>query len=626
MRYLIAVCCALAVIVAQALYGGAMRPVFALPALLVVGIAGLLALVAAVWRNVPAPSVSCLASVGAFAGWLLWRGAQSPDPWLVGVYFRLTLGCLVLYLIFACALTNPYHRLAFLSMLLVAAVAQSATAAWQFARPETGPLVPWLSEQLRIWYAPRWNFRGHGTYLNGNHLVWFLNVAALMALSFTCWGRWGLKTKIICLYAALSSVAGILVTLSRGGLLGFGAGLAAFLALSALTLAIGARDRRVVATLLVLAVVVIIASGGFLVFKSSLIVQNRIGELVNDDYRPLVFEAVWRQAQLLPLEGTGSGTFLYYGRQYREMTDFTDDVYAHNDWAQLFADFGFPAIFLLALVVWAHFSGGLVGLSKILRQRMLQHSLPQSHAAAIMIGAMASLAVFVVHSFFDFNMQIPANALLAAAILGMLANPGTQSPSGRSWISGIWRKAGCVIGAGAGAWLMVLTFRATIPEAFWLLAENAFLEGRLADARSACISGLASQPHGRLESLLGEIYLDAARRQRDSLERVKLSRLAVVHLERSLAISPNDASCYLQLAEAQAALGKREAALSSSIAAIGLIPLRGRGYEVYGQLLEDQGRLSEALQAYRVAASIPGNLLGYQRAQELQKKLFILSQ
>lgn len=173
---------------------------------------------------------------------------------------------------------------------------------------------------------------------------------------------------------------------------------------------------------------------------------------------------------------------------------------------------------------------------------------------------------------------------------------------------------------------MMLTFRAAIPEGFWLQAENAFLEGRLADARSACISGLAAQPHSRLEKLLGDIYLDAARGQKDSPDRLRLSRLAAVHLERSLAISPNDGNCYLQLAEALAILGKREAALSCAVSAIGRIPLQGRGYEVYGQLLEDQGRLSEALEAYRVATRIPSSVLSHRRAEELQKKLLILSQ
>jgi tetratricopeptide (TPR) repeat protein len=208
----------------------------------------------------------------------------------------------------------------------------------------------------------------------------------------------------------------------------------------------------------------------------------------------------------------------------------------------------------------------------------------------------------------------------------MLANPGAQSQSGSSRLSGLWRKAGCVVAAGAGGWLMSLTFRAAIPEGSWLRAENAFLEGRLADARIACISGLAAQPHSRLERLLGDIYLDIARAQKTSLERTKWARLAVVHLERNLDISPFDAICYLQLAQAQAILGGREAALNSAVAAIGRTPTQGRGYEVYGELLEDQGRLLEALEAYKIASRLPGNVRAHRRGEELQKKLLILNQ
>ncbi len=120
MRYLLAILCALAIAAAQSLYGGVMRPVFALPAYLaVLGVAGILALSALFWRNIPFPALACVASVAAFAGWLFWREMESPDPWLASGYVRLTLACLVIYLLFACIITNPLHRLAFISLLLL---------------------------------------------------------------------------------------------------------------------------------------------------------------------------------------------------------------------------------------------------------------------------------------------------------------------------------------------------------------------------------------------------------------------------------------------------------------------------------------------------------------------------
>jgi hypothetical protein len=625
MRYLIASLCAFALVITQVLYGGAMRPVFALPGLWLVALCGCLGILAILWKNIPPPSFACVASVLAFAGWLIWRELESPDPWLAGGYLRLTLGCLVMYLLFACVLTNPFHRLAFVVILFGAALLQAGAAALQFARPETGPLIPWLSEQLRAWYAPKWNWRGHGTYLNSNHLVWFLNAGALMALSLSCWSRWGLKTKILCLYVALSCIAGAVVTLSRGGILSLGVGLATLLFLSAFTLAVGARDRRVVALLAVAAIALASVSVGLMIFRNSFLVQQRFDEIVSDAYRPAVFEAVLRQAQLQPLLGTGAGTFLYYGRAYREMNAFSDDVYAHNDWMQITADFGFPALVLLIWVVGAHLIVGMRGLTETLRQRMSQHVRPQSHAAALSIGALCGVLAFTLHSFFDFNMQIPANALLAAALLGMLANPGLHLATRKLRVLGVLRRVVILTGGAAGAWLMILVFRAVPQEFLWLQAENAQLEGRLEEARAAGQSGLALGPHSRLERTMGAIYLAAASRETGFRERARWATAAAGHFHKSLETAPMDLGSHLRLAEALDLSGRGKAAYPDVYDAISLSPMHGWGYELYGRILESEGRLAEALQAYQVAAKLMGNVEARKRAGILSAKLLILS-
>ncbi len=633
MRYLIAVLCAVAVISAQALYGGAMRPVFALPALLLLAVAGALALVAIVWRNVPAPSIPCVVSVMAFAGWLIWRTMESPDAWLAAGYLRLVVGCLVMYLIFGLLVTNPYHRLAFVCVLFLAAAIQASLAGLQFARMEAGTLFPWQSEQLRIWYAPKANLTGHvvnlrgrGTYLNGNHLVWFLNTAGLMALSLTCWGRWGLKVKILCLYVALASFAGSVVTLSRGGMLGLGAGLTVFLLLSALALALGARNRRLVSILVLAAATVVVASVGFLLFKNNFVVQQRFVELVSDTYRPSVFEAALRQAQIAPLLGTGAGTFLYFGRAYRAMTSFNDDVYVHNDWMQLLTDFGFPAVVLLLGVVWVHGVEGLRSLREVLQRRMAVHSRPQSHAAALLIGALACLAVFVVHSVFDFNMQIPANALLASAFLGMLANPGvagiTPSARGRAF----FRRLACLVCAGCAVWLIALSLRAAGPEYFWLEAENSKLRGNLNEAKIFAEAGLRLGRHSRLNQTLGEVYLTAAMARGEGPGRREWARRAGEQFALCVEDCAMEGRNFLLLGEARWLEGRSREAERAVVESILRAPILGRGYERCGDFLADRGQWREARQAYLVAATLPGSLDSGRSAAMMAKKLLILGQ
>ncbi len=161
------------------------------------------------------------------------------------------------------------------------------------------------------------------------------------------------------------------------------------------------------------------------IINASFSVQQRLTELLSDGARPMLFNAAIRQFQLEPLWGTGAGTFLYCGRQFRELMGFSDDIFAHNDWMQVASDFGFPALSLLILVVLVHL--GLrdwVASPPFYGSACLYNSRPQSHAAALLLAALVALVMFTVHSFFDFNMQLPANALLASACLGSLPMVG----------------------------------------------------------------------------------------------------------------------------------------------------------------------------------------------------------
>ncbi len=627
MRYALAVLCALAVVSAQVLYGGAMRPVFALPALILVGLAGALGLAALVWRNVPAPSAVCVASVVALAGWLIWRCVHSPDVWLAQTYLRLILGCLVVYLLFAAVLTNPFHRLTFVGILLVVAAAEALTAALQFAQPTTGPVFPWLSEQLRLWYgvSDKAFLRGHGTFLNGNHLAWALNAAGLMALALICWGRWGLKSKLVCLWGSLVILTGAILTLSRGGALGLGAGLAAFLALSAVALSVGARDRRWVAVLAVSGGILAVATVVFLVFQNSFQVQNRFAVLLDDTYRTTVAEAVLRQAQLDPIHGAGAGMFLYFGRQYRELRGGNDDIYAHNDWAQILADFGAPALALVLLVVGVHAVTGFRSFRDVLRRRMSTHARPQSHVAALGLGAMCCLAAFSVHSVFDFNMQIPANALLASALLGMLANSGLAPDRGTTRAGALLRRTVC-LGAGAGGiWLSVLSWKAATQDVAWLLAENALLTDRPNEAISWAQSGLQNGRHSRLVQTLGDTYLQAAFLARNRTGRQYWSQRALGPLRESVELVPWDAWRHLRVAEAATLAGSDDEAKKAVFSAIALDPLSGRGYELYAEALERDGRLVEAIRVYDVARRLPENTHSSKSFGALSQRLQLLT-
>jgi hypothetical protein len=397
-----------------------------------------------------------------------------------------------------------------------------------------------------------------------------------------------------------------------------------FLVLSAVTLAYGARDRRWVAFLAVAGGLTAVGCVMLVVFSESPAVQQRFRDLVSDGYRPTIFEAVLRQAQVMPWTGTGPGTFLYYGRLFRVRTDGLDDIFAHNDWIQIAADFGFPALVLLAGVLVFHGVAGFRGLREILRRRMTAHARPQSNAAAILIGAAAGVAAAAVHSFFDFNMQIPANALVVSAWLGMVANPGV-APQGRPGIrEAAGRRIFIVLASLGGLWLVRDVSTAAGPELFWLGAENARLAGRLGEAQILAETGLKSKEHSRLRQALGEVYLAAALGGKEDRERRKHGGTAVRHLEMAAGEVPLDGRNFLLLGQARRVEGRRAQAQEAMVEAIRLWPTLGVSYEIQAQLLESDGKLREARQFYLQAARMPWNPGAWKKAVELDKKIKIL--
>lgn len=601
MRYLLAILCALAIIAAQSLYGGVMRPVFALPAYLILSVAGILALSALFWRNVPLPSLACVSSVAAWAGWLFWREANSPDPWLASSYVRLTLACLVIYLLFACIITNPLHRLAFISLLLCFALVQAAFGAWQFVNRHDSLPLPWMSEYLKASYIARLNGRAHGFYLNANHLAWFLNMAGVFALAAAFWGRWGIKTKVLVFYVALMSLAVSVITLSRGGLLALVAGLGVFSMLSAYILLAGARGRRFVAFMVMLGGLAATVTLALYIFNTSFAVQQRFGELLNDGARPMLFSAAARQFQLEPIWGTGAGTFLYYGRQFREIMGFSDDIFAHNDWMQLAADFGFPALALLIMVVLIHAGFGLSSLTYILQQRMSQNSRPQSHAAALLLAALVALVLFTVHSFFDFNMQLPANALLAAACLGVIANGGVEREARISrWLRVLARYANGLFVGGAAIFLLMLTLRAFPAEVAWLRAENALYQRDLPAALGFAKDGLMANPaHPRLHRTVGETYLAMVATRYRPKEGWRQLQEAAQALALAAQLAPLDYDNHLLWADALTRIGRYQEAGLEAQEAIRLNPTQSHCYAVYAAALAKSGRLEELQEAER---------------------------
>ena len=106
--------------------------------------------------------------------------------------------------------------------------------------------------------------------------------------------------------------------------------------------------------------------------------------------------------------GTGLGTYDWAAMHYQ--TSFLSNRYehAHNDYLEFAAEIGIPAAALLFAGLWA------------LVVRAARTAVRSSHrsAAILAAGSAGALAAILLHSVTDFNLQIPANALLFCWVAG----------------------------------------------------------------------------------------------------------------------------------------------------------------------------------------------------------------
>jgi O-antigen ligase len=111
-----------------------------------------------------------------------------------------------------------------------------------------------------------------------------------------------------------------------------------------------------------------------------------------------------------PFSGVGLGNFRYVYPRYIDDDDRVPaSGYAHNDWVEAGTETGFPGLLLIVFAV-------VIYMVKMIR---IWHRRRDFHALGIGAGVMAALLSMGMHSYFDFNMHIPANPLTLAALLAI---------------------------------------------------------------------------------------------------------------------------------------------------------------------------------------------------------------
>ncbi|MGB6960945.1 MAG: O-antigen ligase family protein, partial [Candidatus Acidiferrum sp.] len=318
------------------------------------------------------------------------------------------------------------------------------------------------------WEGPHLAFalRATGPFVNPDHFANYLAiilplalVAALLRIDLVP-RAWASLVRMASMAVAFVLLCAIVLSLSRGGwisaALGVGALIAMFFAQSEQRRAAFARHADI-RTLLWVA----LAAVGLFVFALMLIgpqgrslTDVRLAETVSTGLslpeRGMLYRRTLAMIPDFPLGGVGMGAWGELFTRYVSppWSPFFFYRQAHNDYLQFAAENGLIALLALGWLFWRLL--GRIGTA-------MRSGDPRKWP--LLAAVVAAVIATALHELVDFNLHVPANAVLLAVLLGLglrLATPASSDGEERGWWP-VPRVLLAVVAAGALA-LMFIAF------------------------------------------------------------------------------------------------------------------------------------------------------------------------
>jgi O-antigen ligase len=274
--------------------------------------------------------------------------------------------------------------------------------------------------------------RGGATFINPNNFAGYLEMIIPLALAYAITSRFGAVAKVLLGYAVLAMVAGVFVTLSRGGVLSVAASLVFFC-----LVLLAQRDFWLPAlvTLAALLLAGLVFAGQF----ESLQRRFTVGiQTAKSD--PSVRLMYWHAAQQLyankPIWGVGPGHYDVKFSEVRPPGIQDRPKFAHNDYLNTLCEWGTVGMVVIAATV------GLLAWGSVRTWRAVRRSSNdfgtgrRSDRTAFLVGACVGLFAIMLHCTVEFNMQIPADAMTAIILMSLIA------AQGRFATEGYWKNPG----------------------------------------------------------------------------------------------------------------------------------------------------------------------------------------
>jgi O-antigen ligase len=294
-------------------------------------------------------------------------------------------------------------------------------------------LVQHFSSEGRFyWFRPNTqSAKPFGPFANHNHFAGFMEMLALIPAGLVVNRGVRREARLLYGFAAVMMGIAIVTSLSRGGMVSLGLGL---VFLAAITIRarrtewsertdgfarskrlLGSASQAMAATTIVAAIVVgvlWVGSGPLVVERAAQTIDS--SAIDNSQSGLAGREKVWTDTVAMirsnPLLGVGLGAYKTAFPRYNSGNGDIVIGQAHNDFLQAISDGGI--------------AGALIALSFVIlifRAVVRAASCGDRFLSGLAVGSGAGIFALLVHSLFDFNLQIPSNALMFLVLAAVVS-------------------------------------------------------------------------------------------------------------------------------------------------------------------------------------------------------------
>ncbi len=267
-----------------------------------------------------------------------------------------------------------------------------------------------------------------GPFVAHNHFAGYMELLLPIPIALIIMQVGRVEARIFYGFAAALMGGATLASLSRGGFISLFAQLIFFAATAPFIACRQARKSEKIAAPLIAVVVITLAIGASIYWIGLEPVINRIaqGQLVTSDPKEESFLVsrgwIWRDTTMMIRAhlstGVGLGAFETAFPIYSQSDGALQIGQAHNDYLQLVAEAGIVGVVLL---LWF--------LGIVLHQTFRGIQARDPLWAALALGGGGSMVGMMVHSIFDFNLQLPSHALLFVLLTAVLARVNVPEAS-----------------------------------------------------------------------------------------------------------------------------------------------------------------------------------------------------